>query len=173
MVLKNIRRVLEFGRVYGIFPLCVLFLVLIDIPSVISYPYCHCSFGGFHCEPVTAALVHPTRYAILVSLLTGIEALVFFAIVRPRSYRRSWGRAMLALALFASWALLLITLPSFLPWTWWRFLFFPDLPSRDFYLEHLLWLFLVVCILALVVVVTLSGLAFDRLRELRRGGILP
>ncbi len=166
MVLRLVRRVLEFGRFYGIFLLCALFLALVVRDSFIVY--CHCALS---CDSDRAAWVHPTGHVILVSLLTAIEALVFFAIVRPRSYHRSWGRAILALALFVSWTLLLSALVLFIPWT--RFFLLPDLPSQDFFMEHLLWLFLIVCVCGVILVVKLGQLAFDRLRRLSAGRVSP
>ena len=166
MVLKHVCRLLELVRVYGIFLLCPLLIVLVVWYSIT--PYCLC---GLSCDFERPASLYPTGFVVLVPLLTIFEALVFFAIVRPPSGLPSWRQTVLALALFVSGTLLLNALVLVPPWTPDLLLF--DFPWWGYYLVRIFWLFLVVWIFGVILVVMLGGLVFDVLRRLPVGRVAP
>jgi hypothetical protein len=87
------------------------------------------------------------------SLATGIillmiETAVLCAILRPWSYRRSWGRALSALVLSSFWAVLWVPL---------------TMHTGGVLMAHFLWL--VAVLMGLVVAVLVSGVAAVRRRR--------
>lgn len=60
---------------------------------------------------------YPTRSVVTAIAVTAIEALVLYAIIRPKTYQRSWQRPAGALLLFFPWlvicAVLLMHQPAY------------------------------------------------------------
>jgi hypothetical protein len=46
---------------------------------------------------------YPVGSVLLFSLVSAVECLVLWLVVRPSSFRRSWGRLLAALGLFIPW----------------------------------------------------------------------
>ena len=53
---------------------------------------------GYRLHVLKDPLPHPYPWndIIVMSMVLTVEAMVFYAVIRPESYRRSWGRALAA-----------------------------------------------------------------------------
>ena len=49
---------------------------------------------------------YPIDAVLLTAMVMGAELALFWAILRPRSYRRSWARSLVATTVFLPWGLL-------------------------------------------------------------------
>jgi hypothetical protein len=83
--------------------------------------------------------LYPTKFILVCLLVSAAECAILTFIVRPWSFHRSWGRLLVALAVFVPWAILsLLSL----------------MHAAPVVVAHALWLLLVVAGLCVAAVIT-------------------
>lgn len=135
-------RIWELLRKYGLSALWVL-----SLPLLI--------WGGFvNPEAVSGDPSYPFGFVLLFALLTLLETGLLYLILRPNSFRRSWGRVIIALIVFTP---ISVAARSF-----------DEVPG--YFDAHALWLAVVVRLLALTLIITVFFAVrhFQRTRRERK-----
>ncbi|MBA2340056.1 MAG: hypothetical protein H0V88_06655 [Pyrinomonadaceae bacterium] len=115
---------------------------LLGLWLVVAAMICSSYFGDKH-DPgyYFASNTREAFYALLVISL--VEVAVLYLVLRPWNYQRSLARPLLALLLFAPWALLNMML---------------SMHAQTIMLQHSFWLFFIVCPL-LIILFLVSSIA--------------
>ena len=90
-------------------------------------------------------LVYPLQGVLCGCTALGVETLVAWGVLRPASYHRSWGRALIATAVLSPWCFYLLT---------------GAMHQSPYYGTHLLWLLVTVLGLMLLTIVSLAASAW-------------
>ncbi|MCR6477455.1 hypothetical protein NU688_14940 [Variovorax sp. ZS18.2.2] len=98
----------------------------------------------------TAPQPYPLTVVLIACAVVLIETAFVAAVLRPASYRHSWGRALVAMAVVMAW---------------WFYLGMGIIHQPAYYIVHLQWLALMICGLVLLLLVSL----IRRLQQPRAG----
>jgi len=92
---------------------------------------------------------YPLGWILLTAALMALELAALWGILRPRSYHRSWGRALLATAAFGAWMV-----PSSIV----------VMHAAGFVVAHTLWTIELALVSLGTLVTTVGALAFRAIR---------